>query len=300
MTFDLIVVGHFSKDTIVTPEIRREAMGGVPAYSLFLAQCKTKLGILSKCGPDFLERYEEEIRKADLVLVASGDKTTEFVNKYSQDGTRSQEVEGIAEPIKIEDFPESFYKAKAVHFGPIINEIDAKLIRRIHSAGPLVSLDPQGYCRKLDGRKIVAKPWKEAKDILSYVHFLKTTEKELKLVASSCRDEEEAVMWIMNQGPNILIVTRGARGASVFTKWEEISIPAPSTSTVDPTGAGDVFALTFLAKYLKSSDIQNSAAYAGAFAALSTEMFGPSLEFEKKKVQARLKMIKDAISVHRR
>ncbi|MFW9916416.1 MAG: carbohydrate kinase family protein, partial [Candidatus Thorarchaeota archaeon] len=150
------------------------------------------------------------------------------------------------------------------------------------------------------GRKIVATPWKKAKDTLSHVHFLKTTEKELKLVASSCRDEEEAVEWIMDQGPKILIVTRGARGASVFSKREKISIPAPPASTVDPTGAGDVFVLAFLAMYLKSSDIQNSAAYAGAYAALSTESFGPSLKFEKKKVQAYLKIIKNAITIHSR
>jgi sugar/nucleoside kinase (ribokinase family) len=141
--------------------------------------------------------------------------------------------------------------------------------------------------------------WEKAKDILSYVHFLKTTEKELKLVASSCRDEEEAIAWIMNQGPNILIVTRGARGASIFTKKEKISIPIPPTSTVDPTGAGDVFVLAFLVKYLKSGDIQHSAAYAGACAALSTEVFGPSLKFEKEKVQVRLEIIKNAITVHR-
>lgn len=300
MTFDLIVVGHFSKDTIITPEARREAMGGVPAYSLFLANWGLKLGIVSKCGSDFLTRYGEEIQKAGPVLVTSGKITTEFVNKYSQDGARTQQVYSIAEPIQMRDFPGSFFRTKAVHFGPIINEIDTNLIRKVHSAGPLVSLDPQGYCRKLDGRKIVATPWKKANDILSYVHFLKTTEKELKLVASSCQDEEEVVAWIMNQGPNILIVTRGARGATVFTKKERISIPVPPTSTVDSTGAGDVFVLAFLATYLKSSDIQNSAACAGACAALSTEFFGPSLQFEKEKIQARLEIIKNAITVQKR
>ncbi|MHA2367448.1 MAG: PfkB family carbohydrate kinase [Candidatus Hodarchaeales archaeon] len=299
MTFDLIVVGHFSKDTIITPEARREAMGGVPAYSLFLANWRLKLGIVSKCGPDFLMRYGEEIRKAGPILVTSGKITTEFVNKYHSDGSRTQQVYSRAEPIQMRDFPGSFFSAPAVHFGPIINEIDTNLIRKVHSAGPLVSLDPQGYCRKLDGRKIVAMSWEKAKDILSYVHFLKTTEKELKLVASSCRDEEEAIAWIMNQGPNILIVTRGARGASIFTKKEKISIPIPPTSTVDPTGAGDVFVLAFLVKYLKSGDIQHSAAYAGACAALSTEVFGPSLKFEKEKVQVRLEIIKNAITVHR-
>ncbi|MFW9914692.1 MAG: hypothetical protein ACFFGZ_03690, partial [Candidatus Thorarchaeota archaeon] len=175
MAFDIIVVGHFSKDTIITPEARREAMGGVPAYSLFLTNWRLKLGIVSKCGPDFLIQYGAEIRKAGPILVASGKKTTEFVNKYHSDGSRTQQVYSIAEPIQMRDFPGSFFSAPVVHFAPIINEIDPNLIRRFHSAGPLVSLDPQGYCRKLDGRKIVATPWKKAKDTLSHVHFLKTT-----------------------------------------------------------------------------------------------------------------------------
>ncbi|MFX0114316.1 MAG: PfkB family carbohydrate kinase [Candidatus Hodarchaeota archaeon] len=297
MAIDLVVVGHFSKDTIITPEACRKAMGGVPSYSLFLKRWKMKLGIVSKCGPDFLMHYGGKIRSSGAVLVGSGRKTTEFVNQYSSNGQRTQEVGNIAEPIQMRDFPAHFYKAKAVHFGPIINEIELALIRNVHAVCPLVSLDPQGFCRRLDGKKVIPTPWKDASDVLPYVHLLKTTEKELKLIASSCHNEEEAITWTMRQGPKMLIITRGAAGASVFTEKEEISLPALPISAIDPTGAGDVFVLAFLAIYLESGDIQKATTYGGACAALSTEAYGPLLEFEDQKLQTLLTIARNSMNV---
>lgn len=300
MPYDLVIVGHFSKDIIITPEIRIEAMGGVPAYSLFLTKWNIKIGIVSKCGPDFLARYGERIRKAGPVLATSGDKTTEFVTKYNQDGSRTQQVATMAELIQVKDFPESFHKAKAVHFGPIINEIDTELIHNVHSTGAFVSLDPQGFCRRLERKKVIHTLWKEASEVLPSVRLLKMTEKELKLVAPSCQEQGDAIKWIMDHGTKIVIVTRGARGANIFTEEEEISIPALPTSAIDTTGAGDVFVLAFLGSFLKSRNVRDAASYSGACAALSTEVYGPTPEFEEQKLLAAVKTIKQTMNVQAR
>ena len=49
---------------------------------------------------------------------------------------------------------------------------------------------------------------------------------------------------------NIVVMTRGKDGASIFTQGEEISIPiVPESMVVDPTGVGDAFRGGFLAGY---------------------------------------------------
>ncbi len=48
----------------------------------------------------------------------------------------------------------------------------------------------------------------------------------------------------------IIFVTRGARGASVFIGRDRVDVPATSVSELDPTGAGDTFCGTVLARLL--------------------------------------------------
>jgi len=297
MAFDLVVVGHFSQDKIITPDMQREEMGGVPAYSLFLTSWGLKLGIVSKCSPEFLMRYGTRIRRSGAILAVSGQKTTEFTNIYRLNGTRTQEVGNVAGMIRLTDFPEPFYKANVVHFGPIIGELNTEIIRNVHSVGLMVSLDLQGFCRGLDGRKVIEKPWNTAEEVLPYVHVLKTTSNELMLVATSNSDEKDVIRWIMDLGTKIVIVTRGSAGASIFTESKEIVVPALPTCTVDPTGAGDVFVLAFLATYIRSDNILDAAVFGTACAALTTEEMGPPLKFEQKKLDVMVKIARKTSEV---
>ncbi|MFP3855064.1 MAG: carbohydrate kinase family protein, partial [Anaerolineales bacterium] len=49
---------------------------------------------------------------------------------------------------------------------------------------------------------------------------------------------------------------------------------APEVETVDPTGAGDIFAACFISRYLETKDPEESARFANELAAFSTTREG--------------------------
>ena len=57
-----------------------------------------------------------------------------------------------------------------------------------------------------------------------------------------------------------LVVTKGAAGASIFSKEKQISVPAmPHGEVIDTTGAGDLFASGYLFGRMTGASILKSA-----------------------------------------
>ena len=71
--------------------------------------------------------------------------------------------------------------------------------------------------------------------------------------------------------------TKGKQGAIVFKNGKPHTFPAFPTKEVDATGAGDVFAATFLHYYHQTRDIALAAAYAHSAASYVVELIGVQL-----------------------
>jgi sugar/nucleoside kinase (ribokinase family) len=74
----------------------------------------------------------------------------------------------------------------------------------------------------------------------------------------------------------IVVVTRGAAGASVIVDGKTHHVPAAPAREVDPTGAGDVFAAAFLIALAQGKDPLAAARHGAACAAVVVEGVGPS------------------------
>jgi nucleoside kinase len=72
-----------------------------------------------------------------------------------------------------------------------------------------------------------------------------------------------------------LVVTRGARGCTVYTGASSVDIdPALPARVVDPTGAGDAYAAGFVVGFLRCHDFLRSAEVGNAVASLAIESLG--------------------------
>jgi sugar/nucleoside kinase (ribokinase family) len=67
------------------------------------------------------------------------------------------------------------------------------------------------------------------------------------------------------------VVTAGRDGALLFVNGERYEVEPLRAREVDPTGAGAVFAATFLLSYERGADAWDAAAAAACAAALSVE-----------------------------
>ncbi len=79
---------------------------------------------------------------------------------------------------------------------------------------------------------------------------------------------------VLALGPEVVVVTMGARGAAAFTADEDAFSPSFPVEVVDTTGAGDCFHGAFLTAWLSAWDLNKSLIFANAAAALSVQKIG--------------------------
>lgn len=75
-------------------------------------------------------------------------------------------------------------------------------------------------------------------------------------------DDEKRARRMLERGPRLVVVTRGARGATAFTSSHRVSVPAPSVVVADTVGAGDTFNAGLLAS-LNEAGLLTKQAIAG-------------------------------------
>ena len=277
---DLVIVGHLSRDLLITPDTTREALGGCAYAMLASSLGVANAGIVSKVGEDFEQEYWNTLRSSGLSLTGlhkSGPKSTRYVNKYDKNGNRIQFVENLAEKITLDDFPEDYYDARAVHFSPLSpDEIDIECIRLSRSNATITSLDAQGYIRSIetDG-KVAVKNWVDRDEVLSLLDIVKLHEEELRI---AMRGESELAMvsQILSLGPRIVIITRDKRGSTIYTRNEQVNIPLVQAEIeIDSTGCGDVYTIGFLIEYMRSSNLKRAGIFASTCASFNVETSGP-------------------------
>ncbi|UCE10640.1 MAG: hypothetical protein JSW61_01550 [Candidatus Thorarchaeota archaeon] len=290
---DLAVIGHLSRDLLVTPDKTREVLGGGPAYAMMAPSVgELPVGIVSKVGQDFEKAYADQLERSGLDLTGlryEGDKSTRFVNEYDSFGRRTQRVEAIAPPLKTSDIPKAALKARIVHLCPLLaSEIGIPILEAINTSKSTVSLDAQGFLRKVERDFVVPQQWEEMAGILSKVEILKLDASELE-VAVPGEMKLTAAQHLLDLGPEIVVVTRDRAGSTIFTKTEVVEIPLVlADRNVDTTGCGDTYAIGFLIEYDRTRDIKRAGLFGAACASLNLESVGPGIMPSREQVLARM------------
>ncbi|MGD2040503.1 MAG: carbohydrate kinase family protein [Anaerolineae bacterium] len=86
-----------------------------------------------------------------------------------------------------------------------------------------------------------------------------------------------AARALLAQGPELLVVTLGARGCQVWTAGSQeagLHIPGFAVDAIDTTGAGDAFHGGFLYAMLQDWDLARVALFANAVAAINCQTLG--------------------------
>ncbi|MHA3962611.1 MAG: PfkB family carbohydrate kinase [Candidatus Thorarchaeota archaeon SMTZ1-45] len=292
---DIVVVGHLSRDLIVTPETRKEMLGGAPAYAMLAPKIGAfGAGIVSKVGLDFELNYKIDLISSGLNLTGlhyEGHHSTRFVNEYDVDGERSQRVEALAPKIKPSDFSDAHLEADIIHFSPLSNdEIDKTCFDIVSESGALVSLDVQGYLRSISDEGIVSlQSWTESDQIFGLVDVVKLHDSELKSISAD-QSEISIVSHILDIGPRIVIVTRDYRGSTIYTHNRHVDIPLIlADAQVDSTGCGDTYVIGFLLEYMRSVNVLRAGFFAATCSSFNVETMGPYDMPDRVMVESRMR-----------
>ncbi|MEA2089639.1 MAG: PfkB family carbohydrate kinase [Thermoproteota archaeon] len=292
LMFDLITVGHFAIDLILSPKIAslKPTLGGPPTYVSSAAQ---KLGVnvavISKVGDDFPEEYFVWLKKHNIKLVTlkpvKNAKTTKFVLDYTK-GWRRLQLKSLAPPILPGDIPISL-QAKAVHVAPIANELSKNVLDKLRAVTNTLSLDPQGFVREFDEKGDVhLKNW-EHLGVLEQVDVYKSSVSEIKRV-TRLNDLALCMRRIQDYGVKVVIVTESVKGSTLLFEGNFCHVAAYKARVIrDLTGAGDTFIGAFLAEYIQNRSPVWCACVGSAAASFVVQGVGPAVFGNKKETYKR-------------
>jgi cytidine kinase len=297
-SFDLAVVGHFSADTIHLPTRKAplNILGGATTYTSLAAKClDASVKVVSRVGAAFPHAYfwwlQEEGIDLTAVIQHPEEPTTGFELTYSQDfASRTLRLKSKGPPLTLEDLPKDFH-AKAIHLGPIANEISYEVAEELKKSVDVVSLDPQGLLRSFDEAGNVSDNALVDNHIFSLINIYKSSQPELYALTGEV-DLKHAIRVVHDVGVETVIVTMGEKGSVLSVEGAQYKVAAcPSEVLVDPTGAGDAFIGGFLTEYMRQKETLWCAAVGSAVASCVVEGPGPTYFGKKEEIYRRAKVL---------
>nr|MDO8134825.1 PfkB family carbohydrate kinase [Candidatus Njordarchaeum guaymaensis] len=292
---DMVVVGHFSIDYVERDDKAfPPSIGGTVTFSsLAAARLGAKVGIVSKVGPDFRDDHllifaRNGIDVSNVRKV--GTPTTKYRLRY-QGEERTLTCLSRCEPIEPKDIRKLRDETNAVHLGPIAAEIPLETVDEAAKWGSITLLDLQGVIRKFgrDGCVSLGKN-RYLPQIIEKVTAVKTGLREGE-VATHATGAEKVASALVDMGCKIAIITFGGKGSYVSTRdGDRLSIPVIKPRKVtDYTGAGDVYAGSFLFEYSKTHDVRHSAIIASSAVSFKVEGHSTSGFASRQEIEERAK-----------
>lgn len=204
--------------------------------------------------------------------------TTTFENVY-RDGSRTQRILAVADPVPVDAVPQAWMDSSIVHLAPVVHEVSGEFLKLFPRS--LVGLTPQGLLREWGRSGLVSQGlWKGEDSLLSGPRVVVFSEEDVT-------GDPAFLPRCLAQIP-VVVVTQGDLGATLYCHGNPTRFPAFPAKAVDPTGAGDVFAASFLVEYQRTGEPHRSTAFASCAASLAIERPGLEGIPDRKGVEERL------------
>ncbi|MBI1736726.1 MAG: hypothetical protein HYR51_16290 [Candidatus Rokubacteria bacterium] len=251
---DFVAIGHVTLDRFGAAT----RPGGAALYAAITAhRLGLSVGLLTSHGDDF---PLEVIPPAIEVVSLPARDTTLFEHRDDGDG-RTMLVEATAEPIAAADVPDDWREASIVLLAPVAAEVDPLIAASFADA--TVGAAMQGWLRQSDAEgQVTASSWEPPDWLLDRVAAIFMSADDVRGL------EDDVTAWL--QRVPLAVITAGRDGALLYVSGDRYEVPAiPVVEEVDPTGAGDVFAATFLVRHHLGDDPWDAARAATCAAGLS-------------------------------
>jgi sugar/nucleoside kinase (ribokinase family) len=209
--------------------------GGAPYHAArALAHVETPARIYARCATaDRAALLPSVSVLGTPVDYVPGRSTASFEISY-EGAHRSMTVLAIGDSWTPRDVPELPEEVEWVHAAPLLRSDFPPPTLAAIAQGRRLSLDGQGLVRPARTGELVLDDDYDP-ELLRHVWVLKLSEEEADVLGDPLR-----------LGVRELLLTRGARGATVHWQGREADVPAFEIEG-DPTGAGDAFCIAYVA-----------------------------------------------------
>ena len=281
----MVIIGSTTIDTNIIHDKKIVKIGGATTYAgLTFRKFGVRTTIISNISlaDNFICEY---FTKNDIEFISGkSDDTTRFINKY-ESGARTQSILSIARPIKKHQIETINDKVSLIFLGPLhSNDIHHNLLKKLSTLNAIVSLDIQGFVRKLRNSHVTQEVSPLLYDALDCADIVKADKREIECVLNQSRVSLDVLMKRHNISE--FVVTDGRDGGYILYRNGKIDYKARSNGKiVDPTGAGDVFFAAYIvARIFRNDDVRASSKKAAHIA--SSQISGDFIPFDSLRVNA--------------
>jgi len=273
--YDICCVGHLTLDKVVTPKSALMMPGGTSFYFSNAIRNMDARYILVTSLAEKEMVFVHDLRASGVeVNVFPSTNTVYFENIYSDNlDHRTQKVSQTADAFTVEQM--EHIDASVFHLGPLLaGDIPLEVIKTLAKKGR-ISLDVQGYLRKVENQNVHAIDWQEKIEGLQYVDILKANEAEMK-VLTGCENVRKGAKVLSDWGVKEVVITLGSVGSVIYVDHIFYDIPAyvPAIEA-DTTGCGDTYMAGYLYQRIKLATPADAGQFAAAMATLKIESPGP-------------------------
>jgi sugar/nucleoside kinase (ribokinase family) len=273
--YDICCIGHITLDKVVTTKSVVHMAGGTSFYfSNAIRNMNVNYTLVTALAESEMHVVEELRAKGIEVNVLPSEHTVYFENIYSENQDhRTQRVLQKADPFTVEQLLN--INARIFHLGPLLaDDIPVELIKALAAKGK-VSLDVQGYLRKVENKQVIPIDWQAKKEGLQYIQTLKANESEME-VLTGIKDVRKGAQVLYDWGVKDVVITLGSMGSVIYNGRTFFNIPAyVPAAVIDATGCGDTYMAGFLYQRIKGASLQDAGEFAAAMATLKIQSSGP-------------------------
>jgi sugar/nucleoside kinase (ribokinase family) len=273
--YDVVTVGNYTKDTIVTTGGTRYAHGGGFNYA---ARAAAALG----CRVAAVTRLAEKDREVLDLLESSGIDTYPVFTPCSTLMRLEYPTENVDERILsvaatagsfTPDQVEPIASRAFLISGSIRGELPFEVIQTLRAKDTLISADIQGFIRiRLPDGRLEHGAWPERREFLALVDILKLDAVEAEALTGES-DVRAAAHAAAELGPQEIVLTHRG-GILVFAHGELFELPFHPIEVIGRSGRGDTCLGSYTATRLRVEPAE-AAHWAAAVTSLKMEADGP-------------------------
>jgi sugar/nucleoside kinase (ribokinase family) len=272
--FDVVCIGNYTKDTIITSLGTRYVDGGGSRYAAYAAaRLGLKVAVVTHLSQEDVHIVEQLEQHGIACIHAFTPQSTLMRLEYptTNPDIRTLTVAGVAGAITVTDVKD--LEAKSAVIGSSLRgEVGLDVIRWLKGRKITLAADMQGFVRVSQGQELKYETWPEMQATLAYVDILKSDAVEAEFLTGE-KDIFRAARAYAAMGPKEVVLTH-KDGLLILAGGETHELGFYPRCLDGRSGRGDTCIGTYVAMRLTKAPLE-AGIWAAAVTSLKMETLGP-------------------------
>ena len=273
-SYDVLYIGNYTRDTIISPAGIKIADGGAVNYAAHAAaRLGVKAAVVTRLAKEDQHVIDQLTQAGIDCYVTYTATSTSLKLEYptANPDIRTLSVMSVAGSIAPSDV-ENLHARAAVIGSSLRGEVGLNVILALKDKNMLVAADMQGFVRVRRGEELKPAPWDEMRSTLAQVDVVKSDAVEAEFLTGET-DIHRAAKFYADMGPREIVLTH-KDGLLIYADGKFNELKFYPARLEGRSGRGDTCLGTYVAKRLFLTP-REAGIWAAAVTSLKMENVGP-------------------------